>query len=219
MYSLIGLDQVVKVIKERKLDSLDKDFYDFGVCSGSGTIQVLDAFNRENIVHNKCWGFDSWQGLPEEAPGLFRPDIWHKGAFKASKELHIPEEQVVHRVLSAIKEYTDNVELISGFFSDSLTDKLTKIKIFKPALFISIDVDLYISSYQALDFMAKNDLIMKGTIIRYDEWGDFTHPLWKGNKEYEFGESRSHKEICEKYNLIFEDIFLGGGVKVVIRIQ
>lgn len=217
MYELIGLDKIVKIMKKEKSGSLDKDFYSFGICSAGGAEQILSAFKSENIVYNKCWGFDSWKGLPAETPGLFCPDVWREGAFKASEELQLQEDQVIPHVMSTLKKYSNNVELISGFFKDSLTDFLIKIKIFKPALFIDIDTDLHISCYQALDFMARNDLLIKGTIIRYDDWGDFTHSLWKGAKEYTIGESLAHKEICEKYNLVFEDIFLESGVKVVIR--
>lgn len=219
MYSLIGLDRIIEVIKERNLDSQDKDFYDFGVGSGAGTAQILEAFKLSGVTFNKCWGFDSWKGLPEETPGLYVPDVWHKGAFNYAKDAGVTSDQMMPRVMDYLKKYNNNVELISGFFKDSLNNDLVRLEAFKSAFLVSIDVDLHLSCYQALDFMAENNLLVKGTVIRYDDWGDFTHPLWKGVKEYEIGESRAHKEICEKYNLIFENVFLESGVKIVILVS
>ena len=51
----------------------------------------------------------------------------------------------------------------------------------KPAFWVDLDVDLYISTVQVLDFMFKNHLIVPTTLVSFDDWG--------ATKEFEGGES------------------------------
>ena len=55
--------------------------------------------------------------------------------------------------------------------------------------------DLYISTYQALDWLFHHRLARRGTLISYDDW--FNVPL--GN-----GESLAHEEIAAKYKVKFQ---------------
>ena len=38
-------------------------------------------------------------------------------------------------------------------------------------------------------------------MIRYDDWGCFYENTKNYNGEFECGEGRAHKELCEKYNI------------------
>jgi hypothetical protein len=66
---------------------------------------------------------------------------------------------------------------------------------------VDIDVDLYSSTITVLDFMFRNNLIGKGTLLFYDDWGGS-----KGFETLSSGESRAHKEMLEKYNKIAREI-------------
>jgi hypothetical protein len=66
----------------------------------------------------------------------------------------------------------------------------------KPAVFVDLDADIYSSTYTALDFMFRNGLIQRGTLLAYDDWGGT--PGWQ---TYSDGESRAHNEICNKYKV------------------
>ena len=54
-----------------------------------------------------------------------------------------------------------------------------------PALYLQIDCDLYVSAYQALDWMLANKLVVAGTIIGYDDW----------TTGGEGGEAQAHHEV------------------------
>lgn len=211
---LIGFQAVIDYIKKNKLDSIGKDVYEFGVCTGGGTGQILESFTEHNIKFDRFYGFDSFEGLPKETEGLYCPDIWHEGAFTSAQHLHMAPENVLPHLNQYVKQYTDRpVEFIKGFYEDTLNDDLMKRHDFKEPLFISMDVDIHKSCIQVWEFMIK--LVVPGTIIRYDDWGDFTNPMWEGQAEGTFGESLAHKQIVEKYGIEFEDIFLESGVKIV----
>ena len=97
---------------------------------------------------------------------------------------------------------------IQGFYNESLTSTLYNSLPFKPALFIDIDCDLYISTFQALDWMFMHELARPGTLICYDDWC-LTH---LGTA----GESRAHNEISSKYKVQFRCI-LGGCTEAMLK--
>ena len=65
----------------------------------------------------------------------------------------------------------------------------------KPAFFIDVNCDLYISTIQALNWVFKHNLAKKGTLILYDDWQ---------NTPFGEGESLAHMQIAEKYMVQFE---------------
>jgi hypothetical protein len=112
-------------------------------------------------------------------------------------ENHEFELDVIVRCIGKLlKQYPrgDRVEIVKGFFDKTLTPELISHLKLKPALFIDIDADLYVSTKQLLEFMTRNHLIVPGTILYYDDWG--------GIPEYTGGESLAHKEWVEKYRLV-----------------
>lgn len=64
--------------------------------------------------------------------------------------------------------------------------------------FVNIDVDLYSSTCQVLDFLFQNQLLSPGTIIRYDDW--------RTGAEWETGNSKAHQEKRNEYNAIFRRV-------------
>jgi len=173
----------------------ERDIIEFGTFSGSTGKTFNELCKNHNLKFNKWWGCDSFQGLPEESSIAPKYSNWAKGVFNI---MEYEPLGTIDNAMQIIKSRIDcqfiPVELIKGFFDVSLTDELAKRM--KPMAFIHIDCDLYISSVQALDFLARNNLIVKDTIICYDDWG--AHEEWNG------GESLAHKQITEKYNLNWE---------------
>ena len=82
---------------------------------------------------------------------------------------------------------------------------------------IHIDSDIYTSTYEALDFCFKHDLVTKGTIIVYDDWGAYHE---KSVGEFEVAEGRAHIEIMEKYkktsNFITKNIITAGYHEIAV---
>jgi hypothetical protein len=117
-------------------DRIEGLVLEFGVATGSTINEIADHCD-------KVYGFDSFDGLPED----WRPEF-KKGYFKCD-----------------LPEISDNVELIVGMIQDTIDDFLIKHP--EPVSFIHIDVDLYSSTACVLQKL--KDRICSGTIIAFDE--------------------------------------------------
>jgi hypothetical protein len=112
---------------------------EFGVFSGS-------TINKLSHLCNKIYGFDSFDGLPEDwVPG--HP----KGMFK----------------MFELPKVSDNVELVVGLFEKSIPKFLKEHEINK-INFINIDCDLYSSTKTVFKYFGP--YIKKGTYIYFDEF-------------------------------------------------
>lgn len=191
-------------------------FYEFGVFSGKSMIEMLDVFSNLNINLSDVYGFDSFQGLPKctEEPVYYNQ--WKEGEFNTCSYLEVDDVELASRTIfeevsKSLYRKTINMKFFNGYFEETFAninaEKLT------PALFIDIDVDLYSSAKQVLSFMLKNNLIIPGTVINYDDWGESTDPH---NKNETAGESRAHKEACEEWNLKCKLIKNAGGQRAYV---
>jgi hypothetical protein len=180
------------------------DIYQFGVYSGISIKNLLKKYTEFNIPTN-VWGFDSFCGLPKELNEKLHYDVWGEGEFSSCDYLNVktPEEAANLIKQSIQQEYPNQIEMIVGFYEDSL--KTAYNQNMKPASWLDIDVDLYSSTIEAMEFMIKNNLIIPGTLVYYDDW-----------KGVEFGEGRAHIEICKKYNLKMEKLIGDGEILFVV---
>eukprot|EP00966_Prymnesium_polylepis_P169822 3926101-Prymnesium_polylepis.1 len=55
------------------------------------------------------------------------------------------------------------VQLVRGFYNESLTASLAKRM--RPALFVMIDCDLYVSALAALEWLCESRLLVQGTLV------------------------------------------------------
>ena len=129
---------------QHKPDTL---WLEFGVASGR-TINYISKFTT-----NKVYGFDSFEGLPEDWTSRMP-----KGFFKRD----------------ALPKVRDNVELYVGWFDETLPR--WKAKYLKtPLQFLHIDSDLYSSAVTILETLKDN--IVPGTVIAFDEY--INYPGWE----------------------------------------
>jgi len=123
-------------------------------------------------------GFDSFQGLPERwETGLTAADgvnpAFPAGAFDLNG--HVPGPEVVGR----------NVRLHRGWFSDTVplffaqhaADHAERRKGPPPAAFVHADADLYSSTLCFLRELCGRGLLVKGTVINFDEY--WNYPGWE----------------------------------------
>ncbi len=122
---------------------------EFGVAGGKSIRHLSSLFPDRTV-----YGFDSFEGLPGDWAHL------PKGAYR----------QPVPRV-------PKNVELVKGWFSDTLPEFVERHP--GPVDFLHIDCDLYHSAKTVFDYLG--DRIQAGTVICFDEFMNYT-----GWKEGEF---------------------------------
>ncbi len=122
-------------------------FIELGVCTGK-TINFIAGLNP----HQKIYGFDSFEGLPED---WIRDDkVITAGTFGFKNPTLLPP--VLH-----------NVELIKGWFNDTLIDFMKTHDFEEPIAFLHIDSDIYSSAATA--FKILGDRLKPGTILVFDE--------------------------------------------------
>lgn len=137
---------------------------EFGVYTG-GTFAWQAERIRKNHTSSHLIGFDSWQGLPPEAEGEWAPPRHSQGRYASTKDV------VLARLTSLGMKDDPRVELVDGFFKDSLTTELQKkLKERSDLIFVNIDVDIYNSTIELLDFV--KPLLRPGVILYWDDWKD-----------------------------------------------
>ena len=148
-------------------------FLELGVCTGR-TINFIAALNPLQTVY----GFDSFEGLPED---WVRADkTFSAGTFAFKKPENPPA--VLH-----------NVHLIKGLFQTTLSDFANTIT--DPIAFMHIDSDLYSSAATAFELLG--DKIVPGTILVFDEF--YNYPGSENHEFKAFQEFLSRKSLKAKY--------------------
>jgi len=139
-------------------------YLEMGVCTGK-TINFIAGLNPHQVIY----GFDSFEGLPED--WVRKDKTFAKGTFAFKEGTTIPP--VLH-----------NVRLTKGLFKDVLPtfkDSLNGM----PIAFLHIDCDIYSSTKDILDTLGNN--IIPGTIIVFDElynYPGFENHEWKALQEF-----------------------------------
>lgn len=162
-------------------------YIELGVCLGR-TINFLAALNPKEPIY----GFDSFEGLPED---WVREDyILPKGTFA----LKNPEKRPF--VLG-------NVELVSGWFKDTLPIFAKEKLEDQPVAFIHVDCDVYTSTAEALHILGP--YIQEGTIVLLDElynYPGYEKHEWKAMTE--FLDAGGWKAEYLAYNIYHEQVVL-----------
>ena len=188
-----------KVLDFLRLPLEGEDLYEFGVASGKSMVEIINCLKDKKLSFNCFHGFDSFIGMPQCSVEPLWQGEWAEGNFNSQEmygcsSVESTIEYLTENISPCLYEDTQLLKFIPGFYKDSLP--LVDVESLRPAAIIDIDCDLYSSTYEVLDFMAKNRLIKEGTILIYDDWGGSP-----GFETHSDGESKAHKEICEKYGI------------------
>lgn len=155
---------------------------EFGVYQG-GSLRVIAGCTTQPV-----YGFDSFQGLPEDWTHHQR-----KGRFSLGGKLPVFEQP--------------NVQLVPGWFEQTLPEFLTRHP--GPARFIHVDCDLYSSAVTVLTRLKPH--IVPGTVIVFDEY--FNYPGWEHHEFRAFQEFIQESRLGYEY-LGFASTRQGVAVKI-----
>ena len=139
-----------------------------GVYSGKSINLIADNFHNSQI-----FGFDSFEGLPEDWSGYFL----EQGTFKTN-----------------MPEVRTNVTLIKGWFNETLP----KFNIDHKGQYINllhVDSDIYSSAVTIFENL--HSLLAKNSVIVFDEY--FNYPNWKEHEHKAFQEFCSKYKVSYKY--------------------
>lgn len=142
---------------------------EFGVRGGKTIREIAKRINNRI-----CYGFDSFEGLPEDWSGQPYP----KGYYSEN---------------GRIPKVPKNVKLYKGWFSKTLPMFLEKND--APVDFVHFDCDLYSSTKTILDLLGKK--FTKGTLLTFDEY--FNYPTWQQHEFKAFKEFVKKNKISYHY--------------------
>lgn len=192
-------EAVVKYLAENKVDLKGKHNYQFGIFTGTTLVFIYEMFRKYGLDVEAILAFDSFEGLPEEQAGIPRDEEWSRHNFNMKKVFNTDNiDTIISRIEAELPDMDIQLQWHAGYFSDVLTPSFVKTYRAKPAFWVDLDVDLYISAKQVLDYMLEHKLILPGTVISYDDWG--------GTEEFKGGESLAHKEACERFKVKCDEI-------------
>jgi len=217
-----------KSAKEDRIRMYRTDFeYSLPLCDKNGLFLEFGVWKGRTI--NLCadilpdttfYGFDSFEGLPEE---------W---IIKNTNDLGIKKSKIVpkgHFALNSFPEVRNNVKLVKGFYNQSLVpwieENLTDDSYIS---WLHLDADLYSSTIYILEKL--NKYIVPGTIIRCDELVDWRLEGFKPDVKRDYapkpkysnwpeGEWKAINEWIEKYDREIQPLWrewhTGAGMKVI----
>lgn len=156
---------LTECIKNVTIDGL---WLEFGVYRGR-SISFISTLTEKTV-----YGFDSFEGL-HEFWDLYNP----KGVYSLNGEIPVGAIDGSNdqnpgmydsRPTAITKPWNTNIELVKGYFDDTLIPFLSTHP--DPVAFMNIDSDLYSSCVTVLN--ATKDRIVDGTIICFDEICDYS---------------------------------------------
>jgi hypothetical protein len=165
-----------QALEEKQGWSPSENYYEFGVGWGgtlTAYIKALSLFcreNRRNFYKYHIFGFDSFEGLPGKKGFQDDHAAYWKGAFSHS----------VDEINEKIRKYgidlkQGKINLIKGFYEDSLTSELrNRLKKWPPSI-VTIDVDYYSSTKIVLEWL--RPILPSGCLFYFDDiWDYHGHP-------------------------------------------
>ena len=166
----ISVAEALDRLLEREAPAVLGDYLEFGVSRGTSLSCVSRELRSRKIDHVRLFGFDSFEGMPEESA----EEGWTPGAYRST--------------LSATRSYMatqgvkfDGVELIKGWFDDTATPETRdRLGLAKVSL-IDFDCDTYSATKVALAFSLP--LIHDQAVVIFDDWGARSERNMIGQRE------------------------------------
>jgi O-methyltransferase len=135
-------------------------YLDFGVYVGTSMACMYRAASRVGASGLRLVGFDSFQGMPEGVEAEDDPR-WHAGELYSDLEL-------TRRNLARLNVPLDRVDLVPGWFEESLTDETRNRLGLERAAVVMVDCVISSSTRVALEFCAP--LVRDRSIFFFDDW-------------------------------------------------
>jgi hypothetical protein len=167
-YSLLTIADQAKLLGYERVS-----IFEFGVAAGSGLInlqEIAKKITQETGIGFDIYGFDTGSGMPPPESYKDHPEIYQAGDFPMDFE-------------KLSQKLETNTKLILGPISESMTRFLEMDFSKAPIGFVSIDVDYYSSTVDALKLLSHSAESMLPQVILYlDDLEYLSHNSWCGEQ-------------------------------------
>lgn len=162
---------IKKAFAALQFNGIPGDYLEFGTGGGVSFIAADRANRRSSRPLRKLWGFDSFEGLPEETSTRNQHRAWVAGSMACSEAEF---RQICRR--NGVRNY----ELVPGFYAESLA-KLGPDSFPSGSIaMVYVDCDLYSSTQKVLDFLWPR--LSGGVIIAFDDYFNFNQSGVSGER-------------------------------------
>lgn len=197
---------------KKRFPNKNLQFLEFGVHEGKDLIRMASFLLSLEEQHGSSYkttlhGFDSFEGLPEDwmngqyVDGEHTTPLYKKGAFDTGGEAPSKEklEVLVNQGHNQNISSIDHIQFHKGWFHETLPTFLNHNT--EPIAFLHADADLYTSTLTFLRMICDKKLLVKGSVIVFDEF--WNYPNWQE------GEYKAWHEIVRDYNLELKYEYFG----------
>ena len=186
-----------------KSDFLEEGhLYQFGIGRQGVTLRQLIQTYMGPKAATVAWGLDTFEGIPEPDAVDATTLDFVKGGFAAFGGVKASEQLT--------KAFAPrDVRWVIGPYNESLKEgkALAERRGMKPAVYVDVDCDMYSGAYFGLDFLFSSGLIVKGTVIGYDDYWNFPCVARSETQSVadleKYGEARAHAEMTIKHHVRF----------------
>lgn len=159
-----AIERAFKMAKELHEGGPIGDYYEFGLFKGYTFFSAYRTAQRLDLKETRFYGFDSFQGLPPV------DDIDKTGGWFFEGQFAYSRSKVEKNLQKRGVDF-NKIQLIEGFYEDTLVEKLKETLPARRAGVILLDCDLYSSTRTVLDWL--EGLIKDKTIVLFDDWYSF----------------------------------------------
>ncbi|MEE8507254.1 MAG: TylF/MycF/NovP-related O-methyltransferase [Kiloniellales bacterium] len=165
---------------------------EFGVLAG-WTARIFAETMRDLHYLGDLYLFDTFKGLPRDKHAVDTSShdvgrgVWRDGMDISilAEEVGEPIDEHVRRSLSTVIS-PQRIKVLRGLFADTLERPLDC-----KAAVVHLDCDLYGSTREVLDGLARHDVLQDGTVLMFDDWNcNRANPA--------FGQRRAFAEFMER---------------------
>lgn len=156
------------------------DYLEFGVSRGTSLASAYKGLTEVGLKQVRLIGFDSFQGLPPEAV----EQGWAPGTFASTIK-------ATQRYLRQQGVDLSRVDLVPGWFEDTLNEDTKSRHALRKASLIMMDCDIYSATRTALWFC--ESLITDQAVILFDDWG------WREERG-EIGQKEAFAEFLAEFS-------------------
>jgi len=136
-------------------------YLEFGTGRGTSLLYAYEVCRKHRFDDVRFFSFDSFQGFPEPK-GVDRLFLRFKRGEVAFSR------RIVERNLWLYGADRKRIELIEGWYEDTLADAAGNHRQIGSARVVNIDCDLHDSAQAALRFIAPH--LASGSVILFDDW-------------------------------------------------
>jgi O-methyltransferase len=206
----------------KMINNVEGDYLEFGVFKGDRLTQAYETStfissrirtggdpylakaSTKPLDEMRFFGFDSFEGLPKanNIDVVQGQEEWiGEGGFAATLD-------EVTKLMPKKGIESGRIQLIKGWFNETLTQQTKDRLGIKAAAIVYIDSDFYESAVPALEFVT--DLLVDGSILIFDDWW-----IFKGRSDR--GEQRAFREWQEKYKIQAREFIPGTAMSFMIN--